>query len=286
MLRALYKMASFFAYTNVVVAAAAAAFCEVTFLLLGQRHTTISVFVFFATLLMYAYSQWFESPGRNTATTSALSRWQGEHLFLYYAVGAIGFGGTLFFLFQLPQNIWPWLLVCVAISAIYPLQFVSSGAALRNISGLKLMVIAAVWAVVTTIIPAVASGLPINFLVISLTIQRFFYTSALALVFDIRDLRVDSPNIGTLPYTIGVKKSRITGTFFVFLAEVIAVFLFFMDAFGASALVAQLIVFEVTSFLIYRSTPKKPDFYFSWLVELMPILLLIALRIFIYFWPS
>lgn len=279
------KIIAFTAYTNLIVASAAAAFCQITLTLLGEKHLSITAFVFFATLLMYAYAQWFESPRRASEATSKLTQWQQQNPVFFYGIALFGLIGTFYFGFKLSSQVYIWLFFCAFISALYPLQFVKRGTALRNIPGLKLMVIGVVWAVVTTIIPALAAGAEVDFLVISLTIQRFFYVSALALAFDIRDVRIDSPQIGTLPYQIGVKKSRITGTFFVFLAEVMAVVLFFLDGIGLAGLIAMLMIFEFSSLLIYRASPKKPDFYFSVAIDSLPIVLLIALYIFSYFWP-
>jgi len=273
-------------YTNIWVAIAVTALCALTFEFIGVLDATLLWFVFFATLLMYAYARWFDSPAREEASVSQITIWTESNRVLYWASAIVGLLGTIWFGLKLSSNTWPWLAVCGGISALYPLQFFKHGGeALRNIAGLKLFIISAVWALVTTVLPAAQVDEPIDFDVAVLTLQRFFFIMAITIPFDIRDLRIDSPSINTLPHLFGVKRARTIALISLLVAEGGALGLYLGGLFSAGELIGQIVAFEITSLLIYRSTPKKPDLYFSFGIEATSIILFLGVWVFNYFWP-
>ncbi len=285
-LRRIISFLELLVYTNVWVGLAVVALCSLTFLMLGVYDATFLLFVFFSTLLMYAYARWFDSPARAEENTSRLTDWTSTNRLLFVISGVIGLVGTLWHFFQLNPNTWLWLAICGVISALYPLRFFKyRGQALRNISGLKLFLISLVWAIVTTVLPAAQINEPIDLEVALLTLQRFFFIMAITIPFDIRDLRVDSPDISTLPYKYGVKKARTIALIFLLIAEVGALILFLGNLFTVGQLVGQIIAFEITSLFIYRSTPNRHDLFFSFGVEGTSIILFLVVFIFNYFWP-
>ncbi len=283
---ALKKLFEFIVYTNLWVALAVASLSALTCKILGQFSFQLIAFSFFATLFMYAYARWFTAPARLVASTSQLTNWKEKNEILYLVSGVLGAAGAIYFAFQLNKATLFWVLVCGGISALYPLQFLQRGKqGLRNVAGLKLFVISAVWAIVTTILPAMQSNLAFSFELGFLTLQRFLFVMAITIPFDIRDLRIDSPNINTLPYTLGVKTARRVALFALFLAEMGAVVLYFNNLISASNMIGQIFAYEATSLLIYRSSPKRPDLFFSFGVEGTSILLFSLVYIFTYFWP-
>lgn len=283
--KALKSILCFLAYTNIVVALAAGAFCEVTYLRLGVADHDVSWFVFFATIFMYGYAQWFEAPKTKHNNNSALTNWQIEHHYAHFLVWMLAGMGMVYFMFFLQKEVWIWLVVAGIISALYPLQSSRFKLGLRNIAGLKLMVIAAVWSLATYVIPAVQVGELYNVTFLSLALQRFLIVTALAIPFDIRDMRVDSPAMNTLPHGIGIKKSQLLAVACVFTSQLGAVIFYFNGVISITNMAAQLIVFECISFLVYRSTPKKPDLYFSAGIESLPVLLFLLSWVLAYFWP-
>jgi 4-hydroxybenzoate polyprenyltransferase len=273
-------------YTNIWVALAVTALCALTFAFIGVFDYHLLWFVFFATLLMYAYARWFDSPAREEANVSQITLWTENNKVLYWLSGIVGLLGTIWFGLKLSSDTWPWLAVCGGISAMYPLQFFKRGGeALRNITGLKLFIISAVWALVSTVLPAAQVGEPIDFDVAVLTLQRFFFIMAITIPFDIRDLRIDSPSINTLPLLFGVKRARTIALISLLIAEAGALGLYFGGLFSVGELIGQIVAFEITSLLIYRSTPKKPDLYFSFGIEATSIILFFGVWVFNYFWP-
>lgn len=281
----LKKIISTVVYANIWVAFAVVSLCAFTFASLKIYDRQFLFFVFFATLLMYAYARWFEGPAREDEPVSKISEWTIKNRAIYLLSGASGILGTLWFGQYLNLKMWPWLLGCALISAMYPLQFIKGGGALRNIAGLKLFIISVVWATVTTILPSAQVGEPIDFEIILLWMQRVLFIMAITIPFDIRDIRIDSPTINTLPYKLGVKTSRNVALFSLFLAEIGALIFYFSNFYGLGILVGQFVAFEIASLFIYQSSPNKPDLFFSFGVEAISIILFLAVYIFNYFWP-
>lgn len=277
---------AFIVYTNIWVAMAVSSLVGLSMLILWSYDGHLVAFTFFATLLMYGYARKFESPARNDEPQSKLTQWTEANPILFWSSSIIGLLGALWFAQYLTLNAWIWVGGCALLSAVYPLQFVRNGTSgLRNIAGLKLLIISSVWAIVTVILPAVQAGIQLNFDIAWLALQRFLFVMAITIPFDIRDLRIDSPSINTLPYLLGVKRSRFVAHFSIFLAEVGAVFMYLTDFFSAGEMAGHLVAFEITSLLIYRSSPKRPDLFFSFWVEGTSILLFLLVFIFNYFWP-
>lgn len=280
------KALEFIVYTNVWVATAVASLTALSMRLFGRYNWNIIAFAFFATLLMYAYARWFVSPAREDEVTSKLTDWASDNKLYYLLSGLVGAIGSMWYVFTLSKNGLIIIIICAGVSALYPIQFLKKGQlALRNVAGLKLFVISAVWSIVTVILPAVELGQPLSFELVLFTIQRVLFVMAITIPFDIRDLRIDHPDINTLPYRIGVKASRNLARLALLFAEAIAVLLFFTNHISPPVLIAQLIVYELTSLLIHQSTPKKPDLYFSFVIEGASILLFSTVFIFAYFWP-
>ncbi len=280
------KALEFIVYSNLWVATAVASLCGLTMLLMTEVNMNVVLFAFFSTLLMYAYARWFVSPAREDEVTSKLTDWKSDHKLFYILSGLIGGVGSVYYALELSKSSLVVVMICAGISALYPVQFLQKGQlALRNVAGLKLFVISLVWAIVTVVLPAVEAGIDWSLDLTILTIQRFLFVMAITIPFDIRDLRIDHPDINTLPYRIGVKASRSLARLALLFAEASVVLMFFTNQIALPVLIAQLIVFEFTSLLIHRSTPNKSDLYFSFGVEATSILLFLMVFIFTYFWP-
>ena len=82
---------------------------------------------------------------------------------------------------------------------------------LREIGGLKIYIIAFVWAGVTVLLPVLHLEYEMSTGVIITTIQRFLLVLVLMLPFEIRDLKYDSLKLATIPQKIGIKKTKAIG---------------------------------------------------------------------------
>lgn len=82
---------------------------------------------------------------------------------------------------------------------------------LRRIGGLKVYVIALVWAGVTVLLPLLNNNYYFNTDVWLTAFQRFVIVILLMLPFEIRDLQYDSLKLSTIPQKIGIKNTKICG---------------------------------------------------------------------------
>lgn len=139
---------------------------------------------------------------------------------------------------------------------------------LRNLSGLKIFVVAFVWAGVTVILPFVASEIDISGDVLLTFFQRILLVVALILPFEIRDVAYDSLNLKTLPQQLGVWNTKMLGETVLLLC--IGVEFFKVDSWAPY--IASLLIFcIVLGWLIMLSKVDQRRYFASFWVEGLPI---------------
>ncbi|MCB0770326.1 MAG: hypothetical protein KDC00_07970 [Flavobacteriales bacterium] len=105
----------------------------------------------------------------------------------------------------------PWSLAVVVVSGLYLLPLIGrSGKAvgLREIPGVKAFLVAAAWTFVTCGLVD-ADGRFDRELVVCLAITQFCFFLALAIAFDIGDLRYDRPGLRTIPQLLGIRGAKV-----------------------------------------------------------------------------
>jgi hypothetical protein len=145
---------------------------------------------------------------------------------------------------------------------------------LRSVGGLKVYLIALVWAGVTVFLPVINNQFDINADVLLTSLQRFIYIVVLMFPFEIRDLRYDSLKLATIPQKIGVKKTKIIGV-------ALLVLFFFLNFLKGEIifkriLISTLITMVTSLFLVY-SKKEQETYYSSFWVEGLPILWLLQM---------
>jgi hypothetical protein len=155
------------------------------------------------------------------------------------------------------------------LTVLYAIPFLSGfQKSLRNISYLKIIVVAIVWAGVTVVIPIVDAGETVDLLRIILHfLQRFLIVCVLILPFDIRDLRFDAISLQTIPRKIGIEKTKKLG-------YVLLLFTFVLEFFispNSDFKMVFLILFFLMLSLVMRAKKEQSKCYSSFWVELVPI---------------
>ena len=139
---------------------------------------------------------------------------------------------------------------------------------LRNFSGVKIFVVAFVWAGVTVIVPMIASETDISGDVWLTFIQRILIVVALILPFEIRDVPYDSLNLKTLPQQVGVRNTKLLGEFVLLLCLVLE----FFKQDSEVAYIASLLVFCVLlGWMLVISKTEQSRYFASFWVEGLPI---------------
>ena len=155
--------------------------------------------------------------------------------------------------------------------------FVDDQSNLRQISGLKVYVIALVWSLSTVILPLIQNEIEINTDVIITCIQRFCYIIVLMLPFEIRDLNYDSVKLGTIPQRIGVKRTKVIGILLLmpfFFLE------YFKDEIDSKSILILLMITFVTAIFLVFSNKNQSKYYSAFWVESLPVLWLLLFLMF------
>lgn len=145
---------------------------------------------------------------------------------------------------------------------------------LRAISGLKIYIIAFVWAGISVVIPLINAGEPLDSELILTFAQRYLYIIVVTLPFEIRDMQFDSLKLATIPQKIGIGLTKRIGALLLILfcaAE------FFKEGGDQLDLTAVFIVAAVSLLLLLYSKTDQSKYYSSFWVEGIPILWLLLL---------
>ena len=160
------------------------------------------------------------------------------------------------------------LTFCYAISLGYK--------TLRNISGIKIYVVALVWAVISVLLPVLESEIDFETDVWVLLLQRFVFVVVLILPFDIRDLSIDNKILRTLPQNIGVRNTKLYGVLLLMLFLFLE---FFKDELLDVNLIVMPFIFLIALLFLVLSKEKQSKYYSSFFVEGISVLWLILLLV-------
>lgn len=155
------------------------------------------------------------------------------------------------------------------LTLLYAIPFLSGFAKnLRQVSYLKIIVVAIVWSGFTVLIPILDADKEISFNAFLLLLQRFLIVVVLILPFDIRDVKYDAISLQTIPKKIGVEKTKRLGLGIMIFALLIE---YGMNANDISKNVFMILFFLVLVFLM-RSKMNQSKYYSSFWVESLPII--------------
>lgn len=147
---------------------------------------------------------------------------------------------------------------------------------LRSIGGLKIYLIALIWAGVTVFLPLINNDFLIETDNLISGLQRFVFIVVLMLPFEIRDLQYDSIKLATIPQKIGIAKTKFLGAILLILFVVLQ---FFKNEWQFTQSIPLVLTTLVTGCFLVLSTKKQPVYYSAFFVESIPILWLILLLI-------
>lgn len=231
----------------------------------------ILYFVFYASITGYNFVKYF---GVAKFRHRTLANW----LKLIQIVSLVCFLLMCFYACQLQTITLVLIAVFAFLTFLYEMPLLPKRKqTLRSIAGLKVYVIALVWAGVSVFIPLMDNDYNINTDVMLLAFQRFLYILVLMLPFEIRDLKYDSSLLITIPQKIGVKKTKALG------ASMLLVILFlefFKDYFSLINTIILIAVLLTTLAFLLFSKINQGKYYSAFWVEGLPILWLILLLVF------
>ena len=145
---------------------------------------------------------------------------------------------------------------------------------LRSIGGVKIYIIAFVWAMATVVLPVVESQ---QILVADhwiLMVQRTFIVIVLMLPFEIRDLDTDQLYLSTIPQKIGIQNTKIIG--YALLGDSILLE-FFKEEYNQNHFLILAFLVALLSVFLAKSSIKRNRYYSVFWVESIPIISLVLM---------
>lgn len=233
-------------------------------------------FVFFSSVTGYNFVKYF---GLAKFHHRSLSNW----LRTIQIFSLLCFLLMLYFLFKLETDTFLYIMALGAVTFLYAIPFLpkrffmDQQKNLRNIGGLKVYVIAVVWAGVTVLLPVLDNEMPFTLDVWLTAVQRFAFVMMLMLPFEIRDLQYDSIKLATIPQKIGVKNTKVIGFIFGILFFLLE---FLKQQISLKLILLTLAVSVITLLYILFASKDRSDYYSAFWVESIPIQWLILHLIF------
>jgi len=180
----------------------------------------------------------------------------------------IAFLVTVYFFLRLERNTQITSAALFALTFLYTVPIFSDTKNIRNLSGIKIYIVALCWAGVTVVLPLVNAGVELSSDVFLKFTQRFLLVIILILVFEIIDLKKDDPSLETVPQKIGVKRTKILGLFLLLPLYCLEFLRITID--NTQLLINLALVFVTALFTIF-ATPEKSKYYTAFWVESIPI---------------
>jgi len=181
-----------------------------------------------------------------------------------------------FQLFYLSQVFVYTLLALSAITGLYALPVLPKHKNFRSFSGLKIVIVALVWAGTTVILPVLCANLSLSLVIWIETVQRILLVLILLVSFEIRDLKYDSLELRTLPQRFGIGRTKIIGIVWCVIFLSLS---FFVPDEPFFAVLSKVIISLLLILVILRTKVNQGPYFSSFWVEAIPILWLLILYV-------
>ncbi len=282
MVQRLKAVVDFYLFANIHMALCGVAMVLVTQSFFGfTLRSELLVFVFCGTFFLYNLQRLPSAFEKNIERKFIRHRWNTENrvvLSVTVVIAAIAAGWSFFLLYPRSQLI---ALLPAALSLAYAFPVIPAKPRwkrLREIPGIKIFIVALVWAVIVALLPAAAADFTTNGWltpsVITWTISILLMFFALTVPFDIRDLHYDGQRLKTIPATIGVRNSIVLSLACMMLSVAGVTVMYFQFHTGTLMHVAAYATWSiVTCALIARSKPSLHEYYYSLVLDGMLIVL-------------
>lgn len=273
-------------YSNIFVAICSVALTHLTYLLLNLpkgNNTPVLLLVFCSTFFTYNIQRvirlnYQELIGKNIGIRLG---WIVRNRALLLSSSLLILLISCCTLFFLNRSTLLTIIPLALLSILYVTPFIpyqQKFISLRTIPFIKIFIIAMVWTLVTVVIPYVnESGFSnfnnSNFAFVLLT--RFLFIFAITLPFDVRDLRYDkNAKLKTIPSAIGAKSTIILSELLLLSYALILFFqYYFAERLSLEQFIALISSIAVCMIIISFSIKKRPELYYSGLIESSMIIL-------------
>ena len=229
----------------------------------------VSQFVFFATIFTYNFQR---IVSLRKSEKHSRKDWIKKNKFLIYLIMIIGAVMSLYRFIDFKTNTQIAIIFSGILSVSYPFW-------LRKIPFSKIFIISLVWTISTMLLLILENKIPFNSNIIFHLLTRFLFVFAICIPFDIRDIKYDNIKLKTIPIVFGVSKSKLISFISLFSIVIISIVQFWNYKLSIGFLIAIILSCIVSSIFINKSDEKMSDFFFSFWIESLSILLYLFLAI-------
>lgn len=261
-MRLLKLVFNFYLNASIHVAFSVFAFLRITEVYLEfTSNECLNWLIFFGTITGYNFVKYAGvAKMHHRSLTKDLKTIQVFSFFCFLAL--------IFFMYQVPLKTLYYSVPFVVLTILYAVPFLSGfDKNLREVSYLKIIVVAFVWSGFTILIPLIDAGKEISLNIVFLMLQRFLIVIVLILPFDIRDVNYDAISLQTIPRKIGVKKTKKIGL-------ILLVFSLVLEYLISSSEMLKtpfMIFFFMLIVFLMRAKTDQSKYYSSFWVEALPI---------------
>jgi 4-hydroxybenzoate polyprenyltransferase len=267
-------------FGSIFIASCAVAFCMETNILLGLplNHFSFYCFVFGATLVQYNLHYLVKTIAVKDSVRLA---WSQRNKTVHFILLALGIVLILFsfFSFHLKHFIVLLCLGCVAFLYSFPFLPFGKKRRIKDYGFLKIITLALLWTLVTVWFPV--NSMPYDpYLFLFVFAKRFVFMFVLCLLFDVRDIEIDSKEkINTLAVMIGKRKAY-SVSYLLLIVFVIFSFAQYFYLPQTGFLIAMLISTIVTYVTIEFTKKNNSDFIY--LAGIDGMMLLQAMLVYVF----
>ncbi len=261
-MRKLKSIFDFYLDASIHVALAVIAMAGVTFHLFGTfSDIDLLGFIFFSVIVCYNFIKYGVEAYKYLIVSNAYHKTIQIFSFL-------SFGFALYFFFQLSVEIWWGTIVLGLLSALYAVPLLPRAKNLRNLAGLKIYIVAFVWAGFTVLFPVLDAQMPLDWDFWINFSQRFLLVLILILPFEIRDLQWDDKSLRTLPQVLGVRNTKKLG---IGMTVVFFLLTFLKDTIHPMEIGLRLALASVLVWVLVSDEKMQKRYFVSFWVEAIPI---------------
>ena len=229
----------------------------------------IITFLFSSTIIVYNFIKYgYNLPNYSTLKNSVLK----TITFLSFLCG-FALIYTLFFL-KFYTLLFGTFLFFICILYVFPMG--NSKLNFRNLSKVKLFLVAFCWSASTVFLPLIENGLNNYYFTLIFSFQIFFLVIIYTIPFEIRDLHKDSIELQTIPQIFGIKKSK---NICYCLIIVFSLLSFINSGFVANFL-SDIILSIILFFIVYITKKNQSKYFSSFWVESVPVYWLLVCFLF------
>ncbi|QVY67240.1 hypothetical protein [Polaribacter sp. Q13] len=261
-MRFLKLMFDFYINASIHVAFSVYAFLRITEIYLELPYNgNLNYFIFFGTITGYNFVKYAGMAKlHHRSLTKGLKNIQIFSFFCFLAL--------CYFVVQISVETLYYTIPFCLLTVLYAVPFLSGfDKNLREVSYLKIIVVALVWAGFTVLIPLIAVGKEITLNVMLLMLQRFLIVVILILPFDIRDIMYDAISLQTIPKKIGIEKTKKLGLMLL----VFSLVLEYLISSVSMVKTPFMIFFFLLIIFLMRARTAQSKYYSSFFVESLPI---------------